>query len=31
VDVQGILNGESKAEDPAVQPGDTIFVPESRF
>ena len=31
VDVQGILNGDSKGEDPAVQPGDTIFVPESRF
>lgn len=31
VDVQDILNGDSKAEDPAVQPGDTIFVPESRF
>lgn len=31
VDVQDILNGDSKAEDPAVEPGDTIFVPESRF
>jgi polysaccharide export outer membrane protein len=31
VDVQAILNGESKAEDPGLQPGDTIFVPESRF
>ncbi|MBA3697327.1 MAG: SLBB domain-containing protein [Planctomycetes bacterium] len=31
VDVQGILNGDSKSEDPALQPGDTIFVPESRF
>lgn len=31
VDVQGILNGDSKSEDPGLQPGDTIFVPESRF
>lgn len=31
VDVQGILNGDSKTEDPVLQPGDTIFVPESRF
>jgi polysaccharide export outer membrane protein len=30
VDVRAILTG-SKGEDPALRPGDTIFVPESRF
>lgn len=30
VDVQALLGGQS-AEDPVLQPGDTIFVPESRF
>ncbi len=30
IDVAGILAG-SKADDPVLQPGDTIFVPESRF
>jgi protein involved in polysaccharide export with SLBB domain len=31
VDVQAILNGDGKLEDPRLKPGDTIFVPESRF
>ncbi|MBA3939153.1 MAG: polysaccharide biosynthesis/export family protein, partial [Planctomycetes bacterium] len=31
VDVRGILGGVSKAEDPPLAPGDTIFVPEGRF
>jgi polysaccharide biosynthesis/export protein len=30
VDVQALLAGQ-KVDDPVLQPGDTIFVPESRF
>jgi len=31
VDVHSILNGDTKNEDPVLQPGDTVYVPESRF
>jgi len=31
VDVRSILNGDTKGEDPVLQPGDTVYVPESRF
>ena len=31
VDVRAILSGETKGEDPILQPGDTVYVPESRF
>ena len=31
VDVRAILNGDTKGEDPVLQPGDTVYVPESRF
>jgi polysaccharide export outer membrane protein len=31
VDVRSILNGDIKSEDPILQPGDTVYVPESRF
>lgn len=31
VDVRSILTGEIKNEDPVLQPGDTVYVPESRF
>jgi polysaccharide export outer membrane protein len=31
VDVRAILTGDTKGEDPVLQPGDTVYVPESRF
>lgn len=31
VDVRAILNGDNKSEDPILKPGDTVYVPESRF
>jgi polysaccharide biosynthesis/export protein len=31
VDVRKILSGDSRAEDPVLKPGDTVFVPETRF
>ena len=31
VDVRAILTGDAKSEDPVLQPGDTVYVPESRF
>ncbi len=31
VDVRAVLTGESGAKDPRLQPGDTVFVPESRY
>jgi polysaccharide export outer membrane protein len=31
VDVRAILTGDTKIQDPVLQPGDTVFVPESRF
>lgn len=31
VDVRAILTGDSKVADPVLEPGDTVFVPESRF
>lgn len=31
VDVDAVLQGSSSAEDPEVLPGDTVYVPESRF
>jgi polysaccharide export outer membrane protein len=31
VDVRSVLTGDSKAIDPILQPGDTVYVPESRF
>jgi polysaccharide export outer membrane protein len=31
VDVQAILAGKEGAEDPVMRPGDTVFVPASRF
>ncbi len=31
IDVDGVLRGHREANDPRLQPGDTIFVPESRF
>jgi polysaccharide biosynthesis/export protein len=31
VDVRAILTGDTKVQDPDLKPGDTVFVPESRF
>lgn len=31
VDVHAILGGSTTAEDPALKPGDTVYVPASRF
>jgi polysaccharide export outer membrane protein len=31
VDVRSILTGDTKSEDPVLRPGDTVYVPESRF
>lgn len=31
VDVRAILTGSSKDQDPVLGPGDTVYVPESRF
>lgn len=31
VNVKRILSGDRKAEDPVLRPGDTVFVPETRF
>ena len=31
VDVRAILNGDTKLQDPVLEPGDTVYVPESRF
>lgn len=31
VDVRAILTGSSKEQDPVLGPGDTVYVPESRF
>lgn len=31
VDVAKILTGDTRTEDPKLQPGDTVYVPESRF
>jgi protein involved in polysaccharide export with SLBB domain len=31
VDVRAILTGDAKVQDPVLEPGDTVFVPESRF
>ncbi|MBA3708445.1 MAG: polysaccharide biosynthesis/export family protein [Planctomycetes bacterium] len=31
VDVRKILTGDSREEDPKLNPGDTVYVPESRF
>jgi polysaccharide biosynthesis/export protein len=31
VDVRAILTGDANAQDPVLFPGDTVFVPESRF
>lgn len=31
VDVRAILTGDTKIQDPVLEPGDTVFVPESRF
>lgn len=31
VDVRAILAGTKGSEDPVLQPGDTVFIPESRF
>jgi polysaccharide biosynthesis/export protein len=31
VDVRAILGGKKGVEDPVLKPGDTVFVPESRF
>lgn len=31
VDVRAILTGDTKVQDPVLEPGDTVFVPESRF
>ncbi len=31
VDVHGILEGLRGLEDPAMKPGDTVFIPEGRF
>lgn len=31
VDVRSILTGDAKSEDPVLKPGDTVYVPESRF
>lgn len=31
IDVSGLLDGSSRATDPVLKPGDTIYIPESRF
>jgi len=31
VDVRAVLAGTKGSEDPILQPGDTVFIPESRF
>lgn len=31
VDVQAILSGDHKKNDPKLEPGDTVYVPETRF
>jgi polysaccharide export outer membrane protein len=31
VDVRAILTGDTKLDDPVLKPGDTVYVPESRF
>lgn len=31
VDVRAILTGDTKVDDPVLKPGDTVYVPESRF
>lgn len=31
INVEALLNGAANISDPVLQPGDTIFVPESRF
>lgn len=31
VDVRAILTGDQQVQDPVLAPGDTVFVPESRF
>ena len=31
VDVRAILTGSTTVQDPVLEPGDTVFVPESRF
>jgi polysaccharide export outer membrane protein len=31
VNVRGILTGDTTVPDPVLEPGDTVFVPESRF
>lgn len=31
LDIQSRLQGDEQAEDPFLQPGDTVYVPESRF
>jgi len=31
VDVASILEGDGKSQDPVLLPGDTVYVPESRF
>jgi polysaccharide biosynthesis/export protein len=31
IDVSGILGGDLKEEDPLLRPGDTVFVPETRY
>jgi polysaccharide export outer membrane protein len=31
LDLRAVLDGKAGAEDPVLRPGDTVFVPESRF
>lgn len=31
IDVAGLLAGNSREADPVLKPGDTVFIPESRF
>jgi polysaccharide biosynthesis/export protein len=31
IDVAAVLSGDRRSADPVLQPGDTVFVPESRF
>ena len=31
IDVGAILEGDTRTEDPILQPGDTVYVPESRL
>jgi polysaccharide export outer membrane protein len=31
IDVAGLLAGTAHGQDPALKPGDTLFIPESRF